>query len=91
MERQRREEWERAKKEELDRRRAGEQEEIMRLRAKKRSLELELEAVVSSGWNPQRFSRMGNKMTRREYANGSQWIFSMNTKCDAKVRLTFTQ
>lgn len=52
MERQRREEWERAKKEELDRRRAGEQEEISRLRAKKRSLELELEAVVSSCWNP---------------------------------------
>lgn len=53
MERQRREEWERAKKEELARRRAGEQEEISRLRAKKRSLELELEAVVSSCWNPQ--------------------------------------
>lgn len=46
MERQRREEWERGKKEELSRRRTGEQEEISRLRAKKRSLELELEAVV---------------------------------------------
>lgn len=46
MERQRREEWERGKKEELGRRREGEQEEISRLRAKKKSLELELEAVV---------------------------------------------
>lgn len=46
MERQRREEWERGKKEELSRRRTGEQEEISRLRARKRSLELELEAVV---------------------------------------------
>lgn len=54
MERQRREEWERAKKEELARRRAGEQEEISRLRAKKRSLEQELEAVVSSCWNPKK-------------------------------------
>ncbi|XP_070843173.1 intersectin-2a isoform X4 [Chaetodon trifascialis] len=45
MERQRREEWERGKKEELGRKREGEQEEISRLRAKKKSLELELEAV----------------------------------------------
>ncbi|XP_038132470.1 intersectin-2a isoform X2 [Cyprinodon tularosa] len=45
MERQRREEWERAKKEELRRRKEEEQEEISRLRAKKKSLELELEAV----------------------------------------------
>ncbi|XP_044024305.1 intersectin-2a isoform X2 [Siniperca chuatsi] len=45
MERQRREEWERGKKEELGRRREGEQEEISLLRAKKKSLELELEAV----------------------------------------------
>ncbi|XP_031177752.1 intersectin-2a isoform X9 [Sander lucioperca] len=45
MERQRREEWEHGKREELGRRREGEQEEISRLRAKKKSLELELEAV----------------------------------------------
>uniref|UniRef100_A0A8D3BZC2 Intersectin 2a n=1 Tax=Scophthalmus maximus TaxID=52904 RepID=A0A8D3BZC2_SCOMX len=44
MERQRREEWERGKKEELGRMREGEQEEISQLRAKKRGLELELEA-----------------------------------------------
>lgn len=46
MERQRREEWERGKKEEQARKRGGEQEEISQLRAKKKSLELELEAVV---------------------------------------------
>ncbi|XP_034436709.1 intersectin-2a isoform X3 [Hippoglossus hippoglossus] len=45
MERQQREDWERGKKEELGRRREGEQEEICQLRAKKRNLELELEAV----------------------------------------------
>lgn len=46
MERQRREEWERGKKEELGKKKEGEQEEISRLRAKKKSLELELQAVV---------------------------------------------
>lgn len=51
MERQRREEWERGKKEELSRRRTGEQEEIFRLRARKKSLELELEAVVGLHWS----------------------------------------
>ncbi|KAL3052638.1 hypothetical protein OYC64_005217 [Pagothenia borchgrevinki] len=45
MERQCREEWERGKREELGMRKEGEQEEISRLRAKKKSLELELEAV----------------------------------------------
>lgn len=46
MERQRREEYERRMKEELAHRKEGEREQISRLRAKKRSLELELEAVV---------------------------------------------
>ncbi|XP_020570160.1 intersectin-2 isoform X3 [Oryzias latipes] len=45
MERQRREEYERRMKEELAHRKEGEREQISRLRAKKRSLELELEAV----------------------------------------------
>uniref|UniRef100_A0A8C5HHA1 Intersectin-2-like n=1 Tax=Gouania willdenowi TaxID=441366 RepID=A0A8C5HHA1_GOUWI len=44
MERQRREEWECGRREELSRKREGEQEEIFQLRARKRSLELELEA-----------------------------------------------
>ncbi|XP_069014462.1 intersectin-2a isoform X2 [Embiotoca jacksoni] len=45
IERQRRDEWERGRREELGRRKDGEQEEISRLREKKKSLELELEAV----------------------------------------------
>uniref|UniRef100_A0AAQ4Q9C8 Intersectin 2a n=1 Tax=Gasterosteus aculeatus aculeatus TaxID=481459 RepID=A0AAQ4Q9C8_GASAC len=45
MERQQREEWERGMRQELGGRREGEQEEISRLRAKKKSLELELEDV----------------------------------------------
>ncbi|XP_054618367.1 intersectin-2a isoform X3 [Dunckerocampus dactyliophorus] len=45
LEHQRREQWERSKREELIRRREGEQHEIFQLRAKKKSLELELEAV----------------------------------------------
>ncbi|KAM8832294.1 intersectin-2a isoform 2-T2 [Spinachia spinachia] len=45
MERQQREEWERGMRQELGGRRAGEQGEISRLRAKKKSLELELEDV----------------------------------------------
>lgn len=46
MERHQREEWEHGKREELGRRKEGEQEEISRLRAKKKSLELELQDVV---------------------------------------------
>uniref|UniRef100_A0AAV2KEG3 Uncharacterized protein n=2 Tax=Knipowitschia caucasica TaxID=637954 RepID=A0AAV2KEG3_KNICA len=45
LERRMREEWERDRKEELSRRREGEQEEISNLRARKKCLELELEAV----------------------------------------------
>lgn len=56
VERQRREEWERGKKEELSRRRTGEQEEISRLKARKKSLELELEAVVGLRWSRMGFS-----------------------------------
>ncbi|XP_071225400.1 intersectin-2-like isoform X2 [Salvelinus alpinus] len=47
LERLRREEWERVRKEELWRMREREQEEITVLRAKKKSLEMELEAVGS--------------------------------------------
>ncbi|XP_056872621.1 intersectin-2a isoform X3 [Takifugu flavidus] len=81
MERQRREEWERGKKEELSRRRTGEQEEISRLRAKKKSLELELEAV-------------GNKhkqiSDRLRDAQSKRWILKaevdlINQKRDARI------
>ncbi|TNM95026.1 hypothetical protein fugu_017785 [Takifugu bimaculatus] len=82
MERQREEErWERGKKEELSRRRTGEQEEISRLRAKKKSLELELEAV-------------GNKhkqiSDRLRDAQSKRWILKaevdlINQKRDARI------
>uniref|UniRef100_H3C3D0 Intersectin 2a n=1 Tax=Tetraodon nigroviridis TaxID=99883 RepID=H3C3D0_TETNG len=81
MERQRREEWERGKKEELSRRKTAEQEEISRLRARKKSLELELEAV-------------GNKhkqiSDRLRDAQSKRWILKaevdlINQKRDARI------
>ncbi|XP_068197871.1 intersectin-2a isoform X2 [Antennarius striatus] len=81
MERQRREEWEREKKEELTRRKGGEQEEISHLKAKKKSLELELEAV-------------GNKhkqiSDRLRDAQSKRWILKaevdlVNQKRDARI------
>ncbi|XP_036003423.1 intersectin-2a isoform X3 [Fundulus heteroclitus] len=81
MERQRREEWERTKREELGRRKEAEQEEISRLRAKKKSLELELEAV-------------GNKhrqiSDRLRDAQSKRWIQKaevdlINQKRDARI------
>uniref|UniRef100_A0A672GQ52 Intersectin 2b n=1 Tax=Salarias fasciatus TaxID=181472 RepID=A0A672GQ52_SALFA len=45
LERQRKEEWERRKKGELQIKKEQEQDEIIKLKAKKRSLEMELEAV----------------------------------------------
>uniref|UniRef100_A0A6Q2YYZ7 Intersectin 2a n=1 Tax=Esox lucius TaxID=8010 RepID=A0A6Q2YYZ7_ESOLU len=47
LERQQKEEWERGRKDDLCRRRAGEQQEIAVLRAKKKQLQMELEAVGS--------------------------------------------
>lgn len=47
LERQRKEEWERRRRGELQIKREQEQDDIIRLKAKKRSLEMELEAVVS--------------------------------------------
>lgn len=47
LERQRKEEWERRQRGELQVKKEQEQDDIVRLKAKKRSLEMELEAVVS--------------------------------------------
>lgn len=47
LERQRKEEWERKRRGELQIKREQEQDDIIKLKAKKRSLEMELEAVVS--------------------------------------------
>uniref|UniRef100_A0A8C5BN66 Intersectin 2a n=1 Tax=Gadus morhua TaxID=8049 RepID=A0A8C5BN66_GADMO len=46
LERQRKEAWERGRREELSRRKEGDQEEIVQLKARKKCLEIELEAVV---------------------------------------------
>uniref|UniRef100_A0AAY4AGL2 Intersectin 2b n=1 Tax=Denticeps clupeoides TaxID=299321 RepID=A0AAY4AGL2_9TELE len=46
MERQRMLEWEKRKKQELQRKKEEEQEDVLQLRARKRGLEMELEAVV---------------------------------------------
>ncbi|XP_067337125.1 intersectin-2a isoform X3 [Channa argus] len=81
MERQRREEWERAKKEELGRRREWEQEEISRLRAKKKSLELELEAVGNK--HKQISDRLRDAQSKRHIQKAE--VELVNQKRDARI------
>ncbi|XP_027140384.1 intersectin-2a isoform X1 [Larimichthys crocea] len=81
MERQRREEWERAKKEELGRRKEGEQEEISRLRAKKKSLELELEAVGNK--HKQISDRLRDAQSKRRILKAE--VDLVNQKRDARI------
>ncbi|XP_040920146.1 intersectin-2a [Toxotes jaculatrix] len=81
MERQRREEWERGKKEELGRRREGEQEEISRLRAKKKSLELELEAVGNK--HKQISDRLRDAQSKRRIQKAE--VDLVNQKRDARI------
>ncbi|XP_026174833.1 intersectin-2a [Mastacembelus armatus] len=81
MERQRREEWERGKKEELGRRREGEQEEISRLRAKKKSLELELEAVGNK--HKQISDRLRDAQSKRRIQKAE--VDLINQKRDARI------
>ncbi|KAM4522208.1 intersectin-2a isoform 2-T3 [Odontesthes bonariensis] len=81
MERQRREEWERGKKEELGRRKDGEQEEIIRLRAKKKSLELELEAVGNK--HKQISDRLRDAQSKRRIQKAE--VDLVNQKRDARI------
>ncbi|XP_056260821.1 intersectin-2a isoform X2 [Seriola aureovittata] len=81
MERQRREEWERGKREELGRRREGEQEEISRLRAKKKSLELELEAVGNK--HKQISDRLRDAQSKRRIQKAE--VDLINQKRDARI------
>ncbi|XP_071335113.1 intersectin-2a isoform X2 [Trachinotus anak] len=81
MERQRREEWERGKKEELGRRREGEQEEISRLRAKKKSLELELEAVGNK--HKQISDRLRDAQSKRRILKAE--VDLINQKRDTRI------
>uniref|UniRef100_A0A3B4YRJ6 Intersectin 2a n=1 Tax=Seriola lalandi dorsalis TaxID=1841481 RepID=A0A3B4YRJ6_SERLL len=80
MERQRREEWERGKREELGRRREGEQEEISRLRAKKKSLELELEA---GNKHKQISDRLRDAQSKRRIQKAE--VDLINQKRDARI------
>ncbi|XP_070781441.1 intersectin-2-like isoform X2 [Enoplosus armatus] len=81
MERQRREEWERGKKEELGRRREGEQEEISQLRAKKKSLELELEAVGNK--HKQISDRLRDAQSKRRILKAE--VDLVNQKRDTRI------
>ncbi|XP_072218107.1 intersectin-2a isoform X2 [Leuresthes tenuis] len=81
MERQRREDWERGKKEELGRRKDGEQEEITRLRAKKKSLELELEAVGNK--HKQISDRLRDAQSKRRIQKAE--VDLVNQKRDARI------
>ncbi|XP_039638331.1 intersectin-2a isoform X4 [Perca fluviatilis] len=81
MERQRREAWEHGKREELGRRREGEQEEISQLRAKKKSLELELEAVGNK--HKQISDRLRDAQSKRRILKAE--VDLVNQKRDARI------
>uniref|UniRef100_A0A1A8FG31 Intersectin 2a n=2 Tax=Nothobranchius korthausae TaxID=1143690 RepID=A0A1A8FG31_9TELE len=81
VERQRREEWERQKREELGRRKEEEQEEISRLRAKKKSLELELEAVGNK--HKQISDRLRDAQSKRRIQKAE--VDLINQRRDARV------
>ncbi|KAM9703257.1 intersectin-2a isoform 1-T1 [Menidia menidia] len=81
MERQRREEWERGKREELGRRKDGEQDEISRLRAKKKSLELELEAVGNK--HKQISDRLRDAQSKRRIQRAE--VDLINQRRDARI------
>ncbi|XP_037606775.1 intersectin-2a isoform X2 [Sebastes umbrosus] len=81
MERQRRDEWERGKREEMGRRKEGEQEEISRLRAKKKSLELELEAVGNK--HKQISDRLRDAQSKRRILKAE--VDLVNQKRDSRI------
>ncbi|XP_047429813.1 intersectin-2a isoform X2 [Mugil cephalus] len=81
MERQRREEWERGKKEELGKKKEGEQEEISRLRAKKKSLELELQAVGNK--HKQISDRLRDAQSKRRIQKAE--VDLINQKRDTRI------
>ncbi|XP_061756713.1 intersectin-2-like isoform X6 [Nerophis ophidion] len=81
LERQRREQWARSRKEELIRRRGGEQDEISQLRAKKKSLELELEAVGNKHKQISDHLRDAQSKTKIQKAE----VNLINQKRDARI------
>uniref|UniRef100_A0A8C5HIV3 Intersectin-2-like n=1 Tax=Gouania willdenowi TaxID=441366 RepID=A0A8C5HIV3_GOUWI len=85
MERQRREEWECGRREELSRKREGEQEEIFQLRARKRSLELELEAVGNK--HKQISDCLRDAQSKRRIQKAE--VDLINQKRDARIEYSF--
>ncbi|XP_072297673.1 intersectin-2a [Eucyclogobius newberryi] len=81
LERQRREEWERGRKEELSRRREGEQDDISKLRARKISLELELEAVGNK--HKQISDRLRDAQSKRRIQKSE--VDLINQKRDSRI------
>uniref|UniRef100_A0A3P8SFT3 Uncharacterized protein n=1 Tax=Amphiprion percula TaxID=161767 RepID=A0A3P8SFT3_AMPPE len=81
LERKEKGEWELRRREELNRRRDGEQEEISRLRAKKKSLELELEAVGNK--HRQISDRLRDIQSKRRIQKAE--VDLINQKRDARI------
>ncbi|XP_054474225.1 intersectin-2a [Anoplopoma fimbria] len=81
MDRQRREEWEHGRREELGKMREGEQEEISRLRAKKKSLELELQDVGNK--HKQISDRLRDAQSKRRTLKAE--VDLVNQKRDSRI------
>uniref|UniRef100_A0A3Q2ZAH7 Intersectin 2a n=1 Tax=Hippocampus comes TaxID=109280 RepID=A0A3Q2ZAH7_HIPCM len=80
LERQRQEQWERSRKEELSRTREGEHQELSQLRAKKKSLELELEA---GNKHKQISDRLRDAQSKRRIRKAE--VELINQKRDARI------
>ncbi|XP_056437991.1 intersectin-2a [Gadus chalcogrammus] len=81
LERQRKEEWERGKREELSRRKEGDQEEIVQLKARKKCLEIELEAVGSK--HKQISDRLRDAQSKRRIQKSE--LDLINQKRDVRI------
>ncbi|XP_077365961.1 intersectin-2a isoform X2 [Festucalex cinctus] len=81
LERQRREQWERSRRDELSRTHEGEHQELSQLRAKKKSLELELEAVGNK--HKQILDRLRDAQSKRRIRKAE--VELVNQKRDARI------
>ncbi|XP_077409636.1 intersectin-2-like isoform X2 [Vanacampus margaritifer] len=81
LERQRREQWERSRRDELGRTREGERQELSQLRAKKKSLELELQAVGNK--HKQISDRLRDAQSKRHIRKAE--VELVNQKRDARI------
>ncbi|XP_059897953.1 LOW QUALITY PROTEIN: intersectin-2-like [Gadus macrocephalus] len=81
LERRRKEEWERGQREELSRRKGGDQEEIVQLKARKKCLEIELEAVGSK--HKQISDRLRDAQSKRRIQKSE--LDLINQKRDVRI------